>query len=124
MADLHTHAADSHEQKSHYLEYWRVFIILCVCTASSFVLNWGVGRALDMHLLSAGLIMLVAVVKAYFVIVIFMHLKQDWGMVYPIMIPVVIMSVMTIIILSIDTVFAIPLEQRPDVSMTDLKLDK
>jgi caa(3)-type oxidase subunit IV len=104
MADSHHHDAPGkpHGHDSHYQAYMQVFIILCVCTAASFVVNFFLHDR--SALASAIIIMIVAIAKAYLVVRIFMHLKQDWGTVYPIMIPVAILCVMTIIILSIDTV--------------------
>jgi caa(3)-type oxidase subunit IV len=52
------------------------------------------------------IILLVSVVKATCVAVIFMHLKWDWGKVFGIMIPVVIMAIMMIIVLLPDMAFA------------------
>ena len=60
----------THEQ-GHYQLYWLVFIVLCVCTALSFVFNVALGHGA----VSATLISIVAIVKAALVVLIFMHVK-------------------------------------------------
>ncbi len=92
----------SAEERGHYKTYWTVFIVLCVCTAVSFVFNTLLGQTG----LSAALISVVAIIKAALVVMIFMHLTTDWKKVAAIMIPVLIMCVMTVIILSIDQALA------------------
>ncbi len=80
--------------------YMNVFYALCVLTIVSFIANWTLGH----NLTSAGIIMVVAVVKAALVGSIFMHLKYDWSKLYGIIIPVVILTVMMMIILMPDFV--------------------
>jgi hypothetical protein len=58
------------------------------------------------NLTGAGIIMIVAVIKASLVAAIFMHLKYDWGKLYCIILPVCVVTVMMVIILSIDTTLA------------------
>jgi|ERR1043165_3444317 cytochrome c oxidase subunit IV len=98
MADEHAH---EHEGPSFQM-YMYVFYALCVCTALSFAVNYVLGH----NHTSAGIIMIVAVIKATLVAGIFMHLKFDWGKVYCIVVPVCIVTVMMVIILSIDTTLA------------------
>ncbi len=93
--DTHAHAGPS------FQSYVTIFLILCVLTAASFVVN----AALGQNGTSASIIMGVAVVKAACVIMVFMHLYYDWRTVYCIMVPVCIMAVMTILVLLPDTVF-------------------
>ena len=81
-----------------FTAYLSVFGALCVCTALSFVVNQILGE----NHTSAGIIMGVAVIKAVLVAGIFMHLRWDWGKLYCIVIPVCILTVMMVIILSID----------------------
>jgi caa(3)-type oxidase subunit IV len=94
--DDHGHAAPS------FGAYMGVFIALCVCTALSFAVNLLLGQ----NHTSAGIILAVAVVKAALVAGIFMHLKFDWGKLYCIILPVCVVTVMMVIILSIDSVLA------------------
>jgi cytochrome c oxidase subunit IV len=82
--------------------YMFVFYALCVCTALSFIVNFALGH----NLTSAGIIMIVAVIKASLVAAIFMHLKFDWGKLYCIILPVCVVTVMMVIILSIDATLA------------------
>ncbi|MSQ95409.1 MAG: hypothetical protein EXR98_12735 [Gemmataceae bacterium] len=96
MTDEHEHAGPS------FQAYMYVFYALCVCTALSFVVNFALGH----NLTSAGIIMFVAIIKATLVAGIFMHLKFDWGKLYCIILPVCIVTVMMVIILSIDTTLA------------------
>jgi caa(3)-type oxidase subunit IV len=96
MADDHDHAGPT------FQAYIYVFAALSVCTALSFVVNFALGH----NLTSASIIMLVAVVKATLVAGIFMHLKFDWGKLYCIILPVCVVTVMMVIILSIDATLA------------------
>ncbi len=100
MADEHKseHAGPSVQA------YLYVFGALCVCTLISFVANHFLAH--DDPRASAGIIMGVAVVKAVLVAGIFMHLKFDFGKLYCIILPVCVVTVMMVIILSIDIVLA------------------
>lgn len=92
MSDNHEHAGPT------FQTYMMVFAALCVCTALSFVFNFALGHGMT----SASLIMIVAVIKATLVGGIFMHLKFDWGKLYCVILPVCVVTVMMVIILSID----------------------
>lgn len=106
----HAHGGDAHGDHAHgghghdaghetkFKAYLAVFVALCVFTAASFAINLTLGH----NTTSAGLILLVAVVKAALVAYVFMHLNFDWRTVYGIMVPVLILAVMTVVILSID----------------------
>lgn len=96
MADEHEHAGPS------FQAYMIVFGALCVCTTISFIVSEIMGH----NHTSAGIIMAVAVVKAVLVAGIFMHLKFDFGKLYCIILPVCVVTVMMVIILSIDIVLA------------------
>ena len=100
MADEHTHEPAHGPSLQAYLA---VFGTLCVCTAISFVVNQIFG---DNNHTGAAIIMFVAVVKATLVAGIFMHLKFDIGKLYCIILPVCIVTLMMVIILSIDTTLA------------------
>ncbi len=101
MADQHAHH-DDHAGPSFHL-YMYVFGALCVCTALSFIINRIFG---ENNLTGASIIMAVAAVKATLVAAIFMHLKFDWGKLYCIILPVCVVTVMMVIILSIDAALA------------------
>ena len=98
MADQHH---DDHAGPSFQM-YMFVFYALCICTALSFVINLALGQ----NHTSAGIILIVAIVKATLVAAIFMHLKFDWGKLYCIILPVCVVTVMMVIILSIDQTLA------------------
>ena len=97
-------AATHHDEHAgpSFQTYLFVFYALSVCTALSFFVNFALGH----NLTSAGIIMIVAVVKASMVAAIFMHLKFDWGKLYCIILPVCVVTVMMVIILSIDATLA------------------
>jgi caa(3)-type oxidase subunit IV len=97
----HVPGHDDHAGPS-FQTYLNVFYALSVCTALSFVSNYFVAHMLNMHFASAAIIMAVAVLKATLVAGIFMHLKFDWGKLYCIILPVCVVTVMMVIILSID----------------------
>lgn len=82
--------------------YMMVFGALAVCTALSFIVNAILGQ----NLTSAGIIMMVSVIKASLVVAIFMHVKWDWRRVYFIICPLMILATMMIIVLLPDLVFA------------------
>ena len=84
----------------NFRAYLIVFIALCFFTLASFAVNAILGE----NHTSAAIIMAIAVVKALCVASIFMHLRLDWGKLYPIIIPVSIMGVMMIIVLLPDIV--------------------
>jgi cytochrome c oxidase subunit IV len=101
------HLADTEsEEFEHvgpsFMTYMYVFIALCICTGLSFVANLILGQ----NHTSAGIILVVAVIKASLVAAIFMHLKFDWGKLYCIILPVCVVTVMMVIILSIDAALA------------------
>ncbi|MBI1830979.1 MAG: cytochrome C oxidase subunit IV family protein [Planctomycetes bacterium] len=107
---------DEHAGPSFQM-YLFVFYALCVCTALSFLVNFVLGHGLA----SAGIIMAVAVVKATLVAGIFMHLKFDWGKLYCIILPVCVVTVMMVIILSIDATLAWHASPESSVPMVQQK---
>jgi len=92
--------AAGHADEPAFSTYIGIFLVLCVCTALSFI----VGALMGHNLTSASIIMMVAVIKALCVATIFMHLKFDWSKLYFIIIPVVIMGTMMMIVLLPDIV--------------------
>lgn len=99
-----------HENHEHagptFQTYMNVFYALCVFTALSFVFNTLAHMGVISHTMSVALIVVVAVIKATCVAAIFMHLKFDWGKLYCIILPVCVVTVMMVIILSIDATLA------------------
>ena len=100
MSENHEHAGPT------FGAYIGVFVALCICTALSFVFNEMARHDMMSHMSSVGAIVVVAIIKALLVAAIFMHLKFDWGKVYCIILPVCVVTVMMVIILSIDTTLA------------------
>jgi caa(3)-type oxidase subunit IV len=98
------HHPEAHDQNALFKAYITVFIALCVFTAVSFVANYLVHQGTISPMTSLAIIMGVAIIKAGCVAYVFMHLKSDWGKVYCIMIPVMIMCVMLMIVLMPDGV--------------------
>jgi caa(3)-type oxidase subunit IV len=86
--------------------YLVIFVALSVFTAVSFLVNSAV-RGGSMSTESGFmLIMGVAVCKAVLVAMFFMHLKIDWGRLFFIIIPVMILGFMMVVVLLPDIVFA------------------
>ena len=107
MSEQH-HDAGAHDLDALFKAYITIFVALCIFTAVSFIANTLVHAGVISAMASAAVILIVAIIKAGCVAYIFMHLKQDWGKVYCIMIPVVIMCVMLIIVLMPDGVLGWP----------------
>src|SRR4051812_48099087 len=103
MTDSHAHAAHAHGPPSMQ-PYIVVFAALSVFTAVSFVVNYFVRGG---HI-AAGtgfvIILGVAVVKALLVATYFMHLKWDWGRLYVLIIPALVLAPMLVFALLPDIV--------------------
>lgn len=92
-----------HEHAEHgpgFDTYLKVALALAVATVVSF----GAYEILGQGQTSMWVILAVSTVKATLVGLIFMHLKFDWGRLYGIIIPVVVMAIMMIIVLLPDLV--------------------
>lgn len=86
--------------------YLTIAAALAVCTASSFVVNQLVdGKSLT-PVAGFVLILGVALIKAFLVALVFMHLKWDWGLLYFLIIPTLILSVMMMTVLLPDGLIA------------------
>lgn len=105
-----THDA-SHDMRTK--AYSTVFIALSIFTAVSFLANHAVSRGwIGVHT-SFAIIIGVAIVKAFLVGLIFMHLNFDWGKVYFIVVPIFILGVTMILVLMPDMVFVWQPSQEP-----------
>jgi caa(3)-type oxidase subunit IV len=93
--------------------YFAVFIALSIFTAVSFLANWAVYQGWIGTHASFAIIIGVAIVKAFLVGLIFMHLKYDWRNVYFIIVPISILGVMMMMVLLPDIVIAWQPEQAP-----------
>ena len=93
--------------------YFTVFIALSIFTAVSFLANEAVRQGwIGVHV-SFAIIIGVAVIKAFLVGLIFMHLNFDWGKVYFIIVPIFILGVMMMMVLMPDIVIPWQLSQQP-----------
>jgi cytochrome c oxidase subunit 4 len=96
--------ADSHDVEHHgppVSLYLVVFLCLCVFTAVSFAVNaaFGIGSMTGLLIILA-----VAICKAMLVGAFFMHLRWEWGKLYFVIIPVMILGVMMMLVLMPDIV--------------------
>lgn len=108
MADTQGHADGGHG-KNVFQTYMTVALVLCVCTAASFLVNQFVAGKVTAFLLILGVACLKAVLVAY----IFMHLKWDWGLLYFLIVPVSILGVMMAVVFLPDIFFG-PLHDARD----------
>ena len=93
--------------------YFTVFVALSIFTAVSFLANSAVYRGwIGVHT-SFAIIIGVAIIKAFLVGMIFMHLNFDWGRVYFIIVPIFILGVMMMMVLLPDIVIAWQPGQEP-----------
>jgi cytochrome c oxidase subunit 4 len=104
------HAAYAHDTEAHHgppvQTYVVIFGALVIFTTVSFIAN-GLARAEVIgHGTSFTIILAVAVCKAVLVAMYFMHLKFEWGKLYFLVIPVLILTVMMMIVLLPDIVLA------------------
>jgi cytochrome c oxidase subunit 4 len=103
----HSH---SHPEHAHAGPDIKLYLIigaaLAVFTAVSFIVNFQVRHE---HLSAVAgfiIILAVAICKAVLVGMFFMHLKYDWGNIYFMLIPIMILAVMMMLVLMPDIVFA------------------
>jgi cytochrome c oxidase subunit IV len=101
----HAHSAEHHDDAS-IMPYLVVFGALAVFTIVSFVVNGAVrGKALEPHS-GFAIILGVAVIKALLVATIFMHLKFDWGRVYFMIIPALVLGCLMMFVFMPDILLA------------------
>jgi heme/copper-type cytochrome/quinol oxidase subunit 4 len=93
--------------------YFTVFIALSIFTAVSFLANEAVRQGWIGSFTSFVIIIGVAVIKAFLVGLIFMHLNFDWGKVYFIIVPIFILGVMMMLVLMPDIVIPWQPSQNP-----------
>src|SRR5438105_5038846 len=104
--------AESHSSEAHHgpdvSTYMKVFGALAVFTALSFVFNYAARQEppwISPHT-SFALILGVAVIKAVFVATFFMHLILDWGKLYYMIIPALILATLLCVVLLPDMVLS------------------
>ena len=93
--------------------YFTVFIALSIFTAVSFLANEAVRQGWIGVETSVAIILVVAVIKAFLVGLIFMHLNFDWGKVYFIIVPIGILGIMMMLVFMPDIVIAWQPGQAP-----------
>jgi caa(3)-type oxidase subunit IV len=103
MSEMHSSEAHDWPNVSTYL---KVFGALAVFTALSFVFNYAQRNgSIGVHT-SFALILGVAVIKAVIVATFFMHLVLDWGKLYYMIIPALILATLLVVVLLPDIVLA------------------
>jgi caa(3)-type oxidase subunit IV len=103
MSESHGTEAD---HGPSFITYMMVFAALTIFTLISFIANHFFRPGSPSSVTGWRIIMGVAVIKAFLVGLIFMHLKYDWGKVYFIIVPIFILGVMMIIVFLPDMVMA------------------
>jgi cytochrome c oxidase subunit IV len=106
MTDSHSHATHGPATTKPFLV---IFTLLCVFTAVSFVVNgferdaFGLGWRIAV---GTGFVIIlgVAIVKAICVATYFMHLRWDWGRLYFVIIPALVLAPMLVFALLPDLV--------------------
>src|SRR5579885_2023123 len=93
-----THHHDGHGGTGTNV-YLVIFIALAVFTVISFVVNAGVRHDTLTPHTGFALILAVAVCKAVLVGMFFMHLKFDWGRLYFLIIPALILGTLLVVVL-------------------------
>ena len=97
--------ATAHHANAHHPNYWMIFLALCGLTALSWLLDESVGWGLlNSHVLLSVLVLAVALAKALFVAVYFMHLKFEGRWKYVLLLPTLVLAA------------GLPLALAPDLS--------
>ncbi len=84
--------------------YTMIFIALCVFTSVSFGINFALHPGNPAYMFGVFVIVIVAIIKAFLVGMVFMHLKYDWSLLYFLIIPAFILGTMMMIVLMPDIV--------------------
>ncbi|MFO1021462.1 MAG: cytochrome C oxidase subunit IV family protein [Planctomycetales bacterium] len=102
--------ADEHGN-SHKVNYTGIFILLCVCTALSVAADL-TKNSLGVRIM-IGLVMGIALVKASFVLLYFMHIKFEGAWKYVLLAPTMVLALTIPLALSPDVGFHYYLMQVP-----------
>ena len=98
-------AAPPEADHGHHPNYWAIFLVLCGLTAVSWILDESVGWGLmKSHVVLSALVLAVALAKALFVAVYFMHLKFEGRWKYVLLTPTLVLAL------------GLPLALMPDLS--------
>jgi caa(3)-type oxidase subunit IV len=103
--------------------YLLIFLALAIFTLVSFIANYAAHEEQKWISTQTAftIILGVAIIKAILVAMFFMHLKFDWGRVYFMIVPVLILGVMMMMVLLPDIVlarFARNVRQQPSSNVT------
>jgi caa(3)-type oxidase subunit IV len=99
--------ADTHHEGAHHGPDLKTYLVIGGVLAVFTAFSFGVAALMERGTVPPiALIVITAIVKALLVATYFMHLKYDWGKVFFMMIPAVILASMMIIVLLPDIVFA------------------
>jgi len=94
-----SHGHDGHEAHPH-VNYFAIFIALCVCTGLSIVFDLFKSESLKWVIIA--LVMAVACAKAMFVLTYFMHLKFEGNWKFIVLLPTTILAIGLIFALAPD----------------------
>jgi caa(3)-type oxidase subunit IV len=107
MAETHElERATAHHGSSGVGAYVVIFAALVVFTAISFIVNSAVRSGSVTPHAGFTVILGVAICKAVLVAMFFMHLKFDWGRLYFMIFPVMILGALLVVVLLPDIVLA------------------
>jgi len=82
--------SDEHAHDSHHVNYRTIFIALCICTLLSIAFD--LGKDVLSRYLLVTLVLAVAVCKATFVLLYFMHIKFEAGWKYVLLAPTMVLA--------------------------------
>ncbi len=120
-------ATEAHNPDAHngtlVRAYLVIFLALAIFTLVSFIANYAAHEEQGWISTQTAftIILGVAIIKAILVAMFFMHLKFDWGRVYFMIVPVLILGVMMMMVLLPDIVlarFAQNVRQQPSSNVT------
>ena len=105
--DGHAAAAHAHAHEGPSIKtYFVIFAALSIFTVVSFIANYCAHQHIITHFTSFAIILGVAICKATLVGMYFMHLIFDWGKVFIMIVPALILGPMLMIVLLPDIVLA------------------
>jgi caa(3)-type oxidase subunit IV len=108
--------ATEHHAETNAKIYLVIFAALAVFTAISFLVNDAERHHIVGVYTGFALILGVAICKAVLVAMFFMHLKFDWGRLYFVIVPVLLLATMMVIVLLPDIVLSWRQVQRDEES--------
>lgn len=103
MTDAHAHAAghDDHAEHPH-VNYFMIFIALCVCTVLSILVD--AAKSVLTYQMLLAMVLIVATAKATFVLLYFMHIRFEGAWKYVLLTPTIVLAL------------ALPFTLAPDIA--------